>query len=134
MNFRSETEIDHFLSSFESGTLPRYCWTHAAHVAMCTARLWKKEPDDVIPHIRQGIKRYNASQGAPESAYHETLTVFWVNTIRRHMHAAEPPTRLDAVMGAVKTLGRDSGLPRKHYSFDVFQSEEARVKWIPPDR
>ena len=52
MNFRSEGEIDQFLESFHSGALPRYCWTHAAHVAMCAAELWN---DGTLEQIRAGI-------------------------------------------------------------------------------
>ena len=134
MDFRSEDEIDHFLSSFESGALPRYCWTHAAHVAMCAARLWNEASVD---QIRQGIQNYNRSQGivtTQTSGYHETLTLFWVETVRLFMHDARPESRLAAVRGAVKTLGFDSSLPGKRYTFDVFQSIDARQRWIPPDR
>jgi hypothetical protein len=132
MNFRNEAEIDHFLSSFEQGTLPRYCWTHAAHVAMCAARLWQEDAA-TVDAIRRGIQQYNRSQGTPPEAYHETLTVFWINTVRSHMAKANAPSRLDAVVSSVKALGLDSGLPRKRYTFDVFDSPEARTRWIPPD-
>ena len=128
MDFRSEAEIDHFLASFEAGTLPRYCWTHAAHLAMATAFLWN-EDDATIHQIREGILRYNHSQGivsTPTYGYHETLTLFWAEMIREYLRSSNPATRLEAVRGAVKTLGRDSDLPRKRYTFDVFQSIEAR--------
>jgi hypothetical protein len=134
MDFRSEDEIDHFLSSFEGGALPRYCWTHAAHVAMCVARLWDEASVD---QIRQGIQSYNKSQGiltTPTSGYHETLTLFWVETVRAFLADARQDSRLAAVRAAIKTLGLDSSLPRKRYTFDVFQSTEARQRWIPPDR
>ena len=132
MNFRSESEIDHFLSSFEDGTLPRYCWTHAAHVAMCTARLWDAD-SGTVDRIREGIQHYNQSQGTHAAAYHETLTRFWIETVRAHLTSARPESRLNAVVGAIKALGLDSGLPRKRYTFDVFNSSEARGRWIPPD-
>ena len=135
MNFRSESEIDHFLEWFESGTLPRYCWTHAAHIAMCAARLWNEDAG-TVGRIREGILHYNASQGivtTPTSGYHETLTLFWIETVRGYLREAAPESRLAAVCGAIKTLGLDSGLPKKRYTFDVFNSIEARARWIPPD-
>jgi len=136
MDFRSEAEIDHFLSWFDSGALPRYCWTHAAHIAMATARLYN-EPGDSTDRIRHGIQRYNHSQGietTPTSGYHETLTLFWIETVREHLRSTAPQTRLAAVRGAVKVFGLMSDLPKKRYTFDVFQSTEARARWIPPDR
>jgi hypothetical protein len=136
MNFRSEAEIDHFLAAFDSGTMPRYCWTHAAHLAMCAARLWK-EDQSTVERIRLGIQHYNHSQGTvttPTSGYHETLTLFWIETVRGYLREASPGSRLAAVCGAIKTFGVASDLPRKRYTFDVFQSPEARARWIPPDR
>ena len=130
MNFRTEEEIDQFLSTFDSGALPGYCWTHAAHVAMCAAVLWKS---GTIEEIRAGIQRYNESQGTPASFYHETLTRFWVETVRGYLASLGQVSRLEAVRGAIKTYGLDSALPAKRYTFDVFNSSEARVQWIAPD-
>src|SRR4051794_25428395 len=130
MNFRSEAEVDHFLASFESGSLPRYCWTHAAHIAMCAARLWGEDPN-TVDRIREGIQHYNHSQGivsTPTYGYHETLTLFWIETIRECLSRTKPASRLAAVCGTIKALGLDSGLPARRYSFDVFQSVEARAR------
>jgi len=102
---------------------------------MCSAKLWQEDAA-TVNEIRQAIKRYNASQGiatTPTSGYHETLTLFWVETVRGYLREASPESRLAAVCGAIKTLGLDSGLPRKRYTFDVFTSTEARARWIPPD-
>jgi hypothetical protein len=135
MDLRSEAEIDHFLAGFATGWLPRYCWTHAAHIAMATAKLYQ-EDEGTVDSIRQGIRHYNETQGTANtstSGYHETLTIFWITEVREHLKHAQPATRLDAVRGAIKVLARDSGLPAKRYSFDVFQSSEARARWIAPD-
>jgi hypothetical protein len=132
MNFRSEAEIDHFLESFDSGTMPRYCWTHAAHIAMCAARLYAEDAG-TVDRIREGIQHYNHSQGVAASAYHETLTVFWIETVRGYLGEARPESRLAAVSGAIKKFGLASDLPRKRYTFDVFSSTEARARWVPPD-
>ena len=131
MTFRSEEEIDHLLSAFDSGALPRYCWTHAVHVAMCAAVLWKA---GTLDEIRTGIERYNASQGTAASFYHETLTRFWIETARGHLDESRPESRLDAVRRVIGKFGLDSALPRKRYTFDVFNSDEARARWIAPDQ
>ena len=135
MDFRSEGEIDHFLNGFATGSLPRYCWTHAAHIAMAAARLYH-EDETTVDNIRQDIRRYNSSQGVAntsKSGYHETLTMFWANEVRRHLAQTQATTRLDAVRGAIEALARNSSLPRRRYSFDVFTSVDARARWIPPD-
>ena len=136
MNFRSEAEVDHFLAAFDAGAMPRYCWTHAAHLAMCAARLFA-EDEGTVDRIREGIQHYNHSQGivnTPTFGYHETLTLFWIETVRGYLRETHPETRLAAVCGAIKTFGLAPDLPRRRYTFDVFQSIEARARWIPPDR
>lgn len=136
MDFRSESEIDHFLSWFDSGTLPRYCWTHAAHVAMATAKLWN-EDSGTVDRIRAGIQNFNRSHGietTPVSGYHETLTLFWINAVRDYIERAQPDSRLNAVRGAVREFGLKAALPFDRYSFDVVKSPDARARWIPPDR
>ncbi|HEY3742510.1 MAG TPA: hypothetical protein VGL53_21825, partial [Bryobacteraceae bacterium] len=116
--------------------MPRYCWTHAAHLAMCAARLFEENPS-TVDRIRTGIQHYNHSQGivtTPTFGYHETLTLFWIETVRGYLKETSPETRLAAVCGTIKTFGLANDLPRKRYTFDVFQSTEARARWIPPDR
>ena len=130
MNFRSEEEVDHFLDQFRHGTLPLYCWTHAAHVAMCAAVLWDGTP---IEDIGAGIRHYSGSRGLPASAYHETLTRFWIETVRDHMHNTPFPSRLEAVQSSIRQFGLDSKRPAHSYTFDVFHSPDARARWIPPD-
>ena len=89
---------------------------------------------ETLDQIRAGIQRYNASHGTPASAYHETLTRFWIETVRDHLAETKPESRLDAVRDTIKTFGLNSSLPQKRYTFDVFNSDEARTWWIPPDR
>jgi hypothetical protein len=105
---------------------------------MATARLFEVGAGcEVTDQIRTGIQRYNASQGivtTATSGYHETLTLFWIETVRQYLSETRPETRLQAVRGAVKAFGLASDLPKKRYTFDVFQSIEARARWIPPDR
>ncbi len=132
MNFRSESDIDHFIASFKAGTLPSYCWTHAAHLGMCAAHLWSEDVNTTAD-IRKGIQNYLEAQGMPASAYHETLTLFWIDTVRGYLHESKPESRLAAVCGVIKALGRNSDLPGKRYTFDVFNSSEAMARWIPPD-
>ena len=144
MDFRSEAEIDPFLNGFATGSFPRYAWTHAAHIAMATAKLYKD--DNALDSIREGILHYNETQGTANtvtSGYHETLTIFWVNAVRDYLKREfpfpsvpqqhRPASRLEAVRGAIRIFGTQSGLPKRVYSFDVFQSQEARARWIPQD-
>jgi hypothetical protein len=93
---------------------------------------------EATERIRQGIRYYNESQGnlnTADSGYHETLTIFWIQTLRGWL-AGEPTgrTRLDIVRALAEKFGLGRDLYKDYYSFDVLRSREARAQWIAPDR
>ena len=94
--YRSPSEIDTLLHAFQECSLPRSQWTHEAHL---TVTLWYflfgESESEAINAIRNGIKRYNSVNGiesTPNSGYHETLTLFWAQTVREYL-AAETQNR-----------------------------------------
>jgi hypothetical protein len=135
---KSEAALDTFLAAFETGTWPHSAWTHTSHVIMAGCYLLAWPEAEATERIRQGICRYNESQGnvnTADSGYHETLTIFWIQTIRAWL-AGEPPgrTRLDVVRSLAEEFGSRRDLYKDYYSFDVLGSREARAQWIAPDR
>lgn len=127
-----DLSLDTFVRAFEACTLPKAEWTHAAHVAVGTVYL-RRYDLEALPKIRTAIQRYNASQGGPPTAYHETLTIFWLSVISEKLQAAENLSDLSAVQITHKELGKDSRLFKSYYSFDVVASQEARAGWVAPD-
>src|SRR3954469_879342 len=98
---RSEEDLDLFLNLFESGTLSKMRWTHAAHVAVAAAYLWRSDPDSALPRMRQSIKRHNEAVGTSNtdsSGYHETLTRFWLGAIDDFLRSQQFTERIHAVV------------------------------------
>src|ERR1700694_1395200 len=80
-----------FLEAFESGTLPKAEWTHAAHLKMACLYLHRMSFEEALVRIRRGIRHYNECQGVENSAtsgYHETLTVFWCRIVSGFMKSS----------------------------------------------
>jgi hypothetical protein len=105
-------------------------------MAGCYLLAWPEA--EATERIRQGIRQYNESQGnvnTADSGYHETLTIFWIQTIRAWL-AREPAgrARLDVIRGLAENFGPRRDLYKDYYSFDVLRSREARAQWIAPDR
>lgn len=122
-----------FLHAWESGTLARAEFTHAAHVAVaaCYAVRFGEAAFD---HVRLCILRHNAAAGilnTDTSGYHETLTRFWVAIASREVRGMRDP--FEAARHAVEKFGEARSLPARFYSFDVLRSTEARRRWIAPD-
>lgn len=135
--YRSPYEIDTLLHAFQECSLPRGEWTHEAHL---TVALWyflfSESESEAIDRIRNGIKRYNSVNGiesTPNSGYHETLTLFWAQTVREYL-ADEGRNRsiVDLANGLIAEYA-DRTLPLSHYTREHLMSWEARNNWVEPD-
>ncbi|MEG4515544.1 MULTISPECIES: hypothetical protein [unclassified Microcoleus] len=143
--YRSPNEIDSLIHAFQECNLSRIQWTHEAHL---TVALWYflfgQSESEAIDAIRNGIKRYNSVQGietTKNSGYHETLTLFWVRTVRQYL-AAESQNRsivhlANGLIAKYADSLRDSSasrtLPFRYYTRDRLMSWEARNSWVEPD-
>ena len=142
--YRSPKEIDSLIHAFQECSLPRTQWTHQAHLTVALWYLFYDSDQEAINAIRNGIKGYNSVQGietTKNSGYHETLTLFWVRTIRRYL-ADESQNRLivhlaNGLIAKYADSLRDSSasrtLPFRYHTRDRLMSWEARNSWVEPD-
>ena len=135
--YRSPHEIDTLLHAFQECSLPRSEWTHEAHL---TVALWYflfgESESEAIDAIRNGIKRYNAVHGietTKNSGYHETLTLFWVRTIRRYLADESQNRSIVHLANGLIAKYADRTLPFRYYTRERLMSWEARINWVEPD-
>jgi hypothetical protein len=130
----SEETLNTFLRGFQIGTLPKGAFGHAAHVATAACYCLRFDHDECLNHFRRDLKHFNESLGGAntvDSGYHETITIFWLDTIRSFLRD-KPVSRLEAVRLTVAEYGAQFGLVQSRYNFDLVKSSEARARWIPP--
>jgi hypothetical protein len=125
-------ECEAFLGAFEDGSLPGTEWTHQAHIAMATVYL-PRYGDSVLPHTRAAIRNYLLSRGKAVTNYHETLTIFWLAVVAEALREQPALPQHESVCRNCALFGAQSKLHEQYYSFDVFNSAEARARWSPPD-
>jgi hypothetical protein len=120
---------DDTVARFRAGTLPRAAWTHEAHLAVAVALL-REEPDvDVVTErLRDLITAYNAHTGTrpDRAACHQTLTAYYVQAIGV-IGAGDLRTVIDHPWCSRRA-------PLRHWSRTLLASEEARHRWVEPDR
>jgi hypothetical protein len=134
VNFDTEESLDRFIAAFEDGTWPIANWKHGHHLVMATCYVFAHGRDEALARARVNIRKYNEAQGGKnteDSGYHETLTVFWIDTVTRAIPSEK--SRVEAVRSVVSDLAPQRDLWREYYSFDVVKSREARAVYIPPD-
>jgi len=134
--FRTTEEILALVRRFEDCTLPREEWTHAAHLTVALWHLLQFDWPEAVAHVRRGIKRYNAAHGiltTPTGGYHETLTLFWLRTVRRFLEAERNEARALVHLANELIATADKGLPLTLYTRERLFSPEARAGWVEPD-
>ncbi|MEG4217324.1 hypothetical protein QUA27_17800 [Microcoleus sp. Pol14C6] len=134
--YRSPCEIDNLIHAFQECSLPRSQWTHEAHLTVALWYLFYDSEQEAINAVRNGIKRYNSVQGIEakkDSGYHETLTLFWVRTIRRYLADESRNRSIVHLANGLIAKYADRTLPFRYYTRDRLMSWEARNNWVEPD-
>ena len=134
--YRSPSEIDSLIHAFQECSLPRSQWTHEAHLTVALWYLFYDSEQEAINAVRNGIKRYNSVQGietTKDGGYHETLTLFWVRTIRRYLADESRNRSMVNLANGLITKYADRTLPFTYYTRDRLMSSEARINWVEPD-
>jgi hypothetical protein len=135
--YRTPEEIETLVRRFESCTLPRADWTHRAHLTVALWYLLLHTWPEAVNLTRAAIKRFNHTHNihtTPTGGYHETLTLFWLNLVRRYLDDISPADTSIVILANTLILryGRKD-LPLEYYSRERLFSPEARAGWIEPD-
>jgi hypothetical protein len=134
--FRTTGEILALVRRFEDCTLPREEWTHAAHLTVALWHLLQYDWPEAVRRVRLGIQRYNAAHGirtTPTGGYHETLTLFWLRTVRAFLEGERNEARSLVRLANELAATADRSLPLAHYTRERLFSPEARAHWVEPD-
>jgi hypothetical protein len=120
---------DELIAGFEAGTLTDF--PHAAHVRLTLAYLARHGRDETLRRLLDGLRRFAAAKGHPEK-FHVTMTRAWLEAIWA-TRSAHPELDAEALVEACPDLlNRD--LLLRFYSPERLHSDEARTRWMPPDR
>ncbi|MEZ0335809.1 MAG: hypothetical protein ACAI18_17595 [Gemmatimonadales bacterium] len=124
------------VAAFESRTLPKVDWTHAAHLTMGFWYAVHLPADVALDKVRSGILRLNESHGVvstPTSGYHETITRAYMRLIGAYLaedsEGGEWHHRANRILERLGT--RD--LLFTYYTRDRLMSPAARAAWMEPD-
>ena len=129
-------EIESLVKAFESCTLPREEWTHRAHLTVALWYLVHHDTEEATKLIREGIKRFNEAKGivtTKQSGYHETITLFYILIISKHLRESDADNRIVHLMNNLMQRYGERNLPLEYYSKERLMSLEARANWIEPD-
>jgi hypothetical protein len=122
-----------FLRAFESCTLTPADLRHRAHLRLAFIYLSLYPFDLALANLRARLQQFLLHHGASPSVYHETITRAWLLAVQHFMQSAEPVADSGEFVAANPRL-LDKEIMGSHYTREVLMSEEARVRFIEPDR
>ena len=133
--FKTETEILDVVRSFEDATISRDAWKHAEHLTVALFYVRKYDYETATDKMRSGILNLLTTgfgvDLAVENPYHETLTVFWMETVAKFENARSDRTLLDNANELA--IAYDKDYPLGFYSREVLFSDEARASYVNAD-
>jgi hypothetical protein len=134
--FSDESAIRRVGEGLLARSLPREEWTHEAHLAACLWLLRERKDIRVEQQLPGIIRSYNESVGGVNDdtqGYHETLTQFYISTVKAH-HAEQAELDLLASVNLLLRSKRGKrDWPLRFYSKDMLFSVRARRELVPPD-
>jgi len=129
-----ERTDEEFLRAFLECTLPEPEWTHRAHLRMAWLLLDTGSYAEVLPRVRAGIQRYNASL-EKDIAYHETITQVFLRLIAHRIETGGRGESFGAFCESNPDLvERGLGALLRYYRVETLLSDAARAEFVEPDR
>ena len=132
--YKNEEEIKTLVKAFENGSVAEADWRHAEHLVVALFYLSRHDYQTALTKMRAGI--FNLLRAfkvdlTKEMPYHETLTVFWMQTVddfRRSQNGAS----LTEICNEL-TARFDKNYPLRFYSRELLFSDRARAAFVEAD-
>lgn len=133
--YTSDNDVLVLVESFENATISREEWKHREHLVVALYYVSRFELAAATEMMRRGILRL-LEHGfgvdlEKEMPYHETLTVFWMNTVHAFWIDHKHLPLADIANEIAESLDKDH--PLKFYTRELLFSDEARGRFVEPD-
>jgi hypothetical protein len=126
----TDAEILTLVDRLERCLLAKEEFHHRDHLVVAAVYLYAAEFESAADRMRASLKRFAEHHGLG-GLYHETLTRFWLQQVDlrldRNQCLAESARRIQEQLN-------DKNLVFEYYSRERIESQEAREKWVHPDK
>ncbi len=107
-------------------------FSHEAHLRLAWIHIQQHGQEQAEINIQKQLQDFVASVGATDK-YHATLTVAAVRIVGHFIKTSSAETFSQFMEEYPRLKTAFKGLVEQHYSFDIFQSAEARATFLAPD-
>ncbi len=132
LNNHTDLSDEQFAKAFKNCTLPPNIFNHEAHLRLAWIHLKKDGLEMAITGICDQLVVFVNDVGA-EDKYHKTLTVAAVRIVAHFMQRFPTNNFFDFIVQCPELKTNFKDLIASHYSFDIFNSEHAKMGYLAPD-
>lgn len=121
-----------FVSQLETCSLDPTLFTHEAHLRLAWINIKNHGIEKAIELTQYQIVSYVEHLGAIDK-YNTTLTVAATRAVYHFMLKAKASYFEEFILKAPRLKAEFKKLIESHYGFDIFNSKEAKEKYLEPD-
>ncbi len=138
LTFDNDVDLNDLVAAFERGHTPVGGFSHQAHLAVALTYLDRYGLQGATEHMRAGLLQFLehalGDRTAAEVKYRETVTVFWVRLLAAELASTDRSRPLHERVNPLLARYRDAATIREYYTQQLLESEEARRRFVEPDR
>ncbi len=133
--YETTDDILRLVAEFESATISRDEWKHREHIIVALYYIKTLGRPAADEKMRAGILNLLTTgfgvNLTVENPYHETITIFWMNTIDEF--TAHNATTDLPILAAAVTNRFDKDYPLTFYTRETLFSDQARLTYTAPN-
>lgn len=122
-----------FAERFAAAEISAAEFHHRDHVRLAYVLLCELAPEQAHERMRAALKKFLSHHQVNPAKYHETITRAWILAVARFMAQAAPATSADQFIADNPRL-LDPDIMLSHYSRERLFSDDARQRFLAPDR
>jgi len=126
----TDAEILAMVDQLERCLLPKEEFHHRDHLTVAVAYLYAVDLETAMDRMRSSLKHF-AGHHHVTGLYHETLTWFWLQQVEMRL---DRRLCLQESVRRIQEQLNDKNLAFEYYSRERINSQEAKEKWLPPDK
>lgn len=132
MNNQNILTDEEFELQFANSSLDPKLFSHEAHIRLAWIHIKKYGVNKAIDNIRKQLQKYVQNSGISDK-YNETLTIAAIKAVNHFIQKSDYQTFDEFISDNEKLKANFKVIIGQHYSFDIFQSIEAKEKYFEPD-
>ena len=126
----NEHDIEQVVRRFEECLYAPAEFTHLHHLIVTVCYLRKFSDAEALERMRRNLLHFSGCHN--KQGYHETITRFWIYTIRKFIEGYRQQSLPEIVLRVLNAFA-DKNYIYRFYTRERLNSPKAKTDWVTPD-